>query len=83
MSTDADTRVTAAKTRLANANRIRITTEVRRDQANARAAEILEQLHRDFGVTTIEEARALVQSLRDEVENNLAQLEAALNTADA
>lgn len=77
-----DRRVEEVKTRLANANRTRVTAELRHDQATGRAEQILAHLQQDFNVTSTEEAKALLARMQADVVQKIAELTAVLDAAE-
>lgn len=76
---DLDRAVTELKERIAAAQRARARAEHERDAAQARADSAREQLHRDFGVSTVDDARAMLDQLETELSTAVAQLRATLN----
>lgn len=77
--TDLDADVAALKTRLAAAQRARIRAEGERDAAKAAADAARDQLARDFGVHTVDEAKAMLARLEAELAAEVAAISAALD----
>lgn len=85
MSTDIDpdTAIAGIKTRLALAQRTRIRAEHQRDAAAAQADKARQQLQDDFGVTTVDEANAMLAALEHDRDQALAALTRALGESGA
>lgn len=75
---DLDQAVAALKERIAAAQRARARAEHERDAAQARADTAREQLQRDFGVSTVDDAKAMLARLETELSNAVTQLRVAL-----
>ena len=76
---DLDNRIAELRRRHAAAVAARAAAEVRRDTAQTRVAAVAEQLRTEFGVTTSDEARALLAKLHTELDEQAAALNAALD----
>jgi hypothetical protein len=71
--------VAALQDRLRAAERERVRAEGARDSAQAAYDNAREELKREFGVDTVEEAGALLTQLRDELAVTVADLSAKLD----
>ncbi len=76
---DLDNQVTALKSRLAAAQRTKLRAEGERDAATATAAQARAQLAEEFGVTTVDEAKAMLAGLETDLAAQLDQIRAALD----
>lgn len=76
---DLDTQLTDLKTRLAAATRARVRAEAERDSAIAAAGTAAGQLREEFGITTVEEARAMLTRLESDLGTMLHELRQALD----
>lgn len=65
--------------RISAAQRERARAEGARDAAQAAAETARAELHRDFGVSTVEEANTLLTQLRADLEATTAEVAAALD----
>lgn len=80
---DAETRLRDLKDRLARAARERIRAEHALDAATARAGEARTALLRDFGVSTVDQARVLLAELDQNLADDLDALDRALTQIGA
>ncbi len=80
---DADQRLSALRERLAAATRERIRAEHSRDAARAAADKARATLAEQFGVATVDEARAKLHQLTGELNRTLIDLESDLDRIGA
>lgn len=78
-STDLDTQVRTIKDRLAAAQRARVRAEAERDSATAAVEAAHAQLKTEFGVDTVDDAKARLAALEHELAAETAALAAELD----
>ena len=67
------------QTRIEAAQRARVKSEQDKDRASASVDQIRRTLDSEFGVTTIEDARAVLTKLEDELSEEIKAVQAALD----
>lgn len=78
---DLDGQITAIKTRLATAQRAKLRAEAEREAAQTAADTARRQLAEEFGVTSVDDARAMLGGLETELASQLDTIRAALDEA--
>jgi hypothetical protein len=76
---DLEAELLALRSRIASAQRARTRAEMERDAAQAKADRARQQLHDEFGVSTVAEAKAALGDLEAELHNATDCLAALLN----
>lgn len=78
---DLDGQIAAIKTRLANAQRAKLRAEAEQAAAQTAADNARRQLADEFGVTSVDDAKAMLAGLESDLAAQLEQIRAALDEA--